>query len=104
GQPLGDGAIEFQPDAANAGPAVSAGALIAKGGDHITRTQGLVPGSYKGIITSHGATEPAGAPADPGPPAKPPPRLIPARYNVATTLKADVAKDRQNIFKFELKK
>jgi hypothetical protein len=78
--------------------------LIAAGAYRIGRTQGLVPGTYKVMIFSHGSKEPAAATADPGPQAVPPPELIPARYNLATTLKADVAKDRPNVFKFDLKK
>jgi hypothetical protein len=104
GQPLATGSIEFQPEALAGGPAVPGGALIDAGTYRISREQGLVPGTYKVMIFSHGESATPAAPADPGAQGKPPPELIPRTYNVATTLKAEVTKDRANIFNFDLKK
>jgi hypothetical protein len=100
GQPLDVGSIEFQPEASAGGPVVPGGALIATGTYRLAREQGLVPGTYKVMIFSHGAR--TGSSSDPGAQTAPPPERIPARYNVSTTLKAEVAKDRPNVFNFEI--
>jgi len=105
GQPLSDGSIEFQPVATAGGPVVPGGGLIAAGAYRIAREQGLVPGVYKVMIFSHGAgTGTTAGSAEPGAQGAPPPELIPTRYNVATTLKAEVAKDRPNVFNFDIKR
>jgi hypothetical protein len=101
GHLLTDGSIEFQPEAASGGPVVPGGGLIAAGAYRIDREHGLMPGTYKVMIFSHGTA--TGSP-DPGAQTAPPPELIPAQYNVATTLKAEVAKDRPNVFNFDIKK
>jgi hypothetical protein len=100
GKPLAGGSIQFQPGPGSSA-AVSGGAVIADGRFAIAREQGLVPGSYKVMIFSHGGAE--AAPEAPGPQTGPPPERIPARYNASTTLTADVAQDKPNEFQFELK-
>jgi hypothetical protein len=105
GQPLADGTIQFQPAVSQGGPAVQAGALIADGRYQIGRDEGLVPGTYKVMIFSHGGR---GAPGDeaasPGAQTGPPPERIPSRYNLNTTLTAEVKPDQGNGFNFDLKK
>src|SRR4051812_8281041 len=72
GQPLADGSIQFQPDPTIPTPAVPGGAVIEAGAYRISRQEGLVPGSYKVMIFSHGDTPEAGA-AAPGAQVGPPP-------------------------------
>jgi hypothetical protein len=103
GQPLADGSIQFQPDPTIPIAAVPGGAVIAAGAYRITREEGLVPGSYKVMIFSHGDAAEAGA-AAPGAQAGPPPEKIPARYNVSSTLSAVVSQEKPNVFDFALKK
>src|SRR5262249_46607926 len=80
GQPLADGSIQFQPDPSIEGPSVPGGALITAGVYRISREEGLVPGTYKVMIFSHGDAPGADA-AAPGAQTGPPPERIPARYN-----------------------
>jgi hypothetical protein len=102
-QPLAEGTIQFQPDASIQGPAVPGGASITGGTYRISPAEGLVPGRYKVMIFAHTATRDE-ASAAPGARTGPPPELIPAKYNVATTLTAEVVKDKPNIIDFDLKK
>ncbi|MBX6313500.1 MAG: hypothetical protein IRY99_11375 [Isosphaeraceae bacterium] len=102
GQPLEDGSIQFQPAGTGQGAAVSGGSMITNGRYRIRRDQGLVPGTYKVMIFSHGET--SGDASEPGAQTGPPPELIPAQYNAATTLTAEVTTDKPNVFNFDLKK
>jgi hypothetical protein len=102
GQPLANGTIQFQPSAVQGTP-VSAGGVIKGGEFRISRDDGLVPGTYKVMIFSHGGNAQA-ASSDPGPQTGPPPELIPSQYNSATTLTAEVTSDKPNNFTFDLKK
>ncbi len=108
GQPLETGSIQFQPasDADAAGAVTGGGALISNGRYQIERDKGLTPGNYKVMIFSH-----AGAEVDESEPpgesvvrSKVPSELIPATYNSATTLTAQVSKGKANVLNYDLKK
>jgi hypothetical protein len=104
GQPLASGTIQFQPTANSQGPVVSGGAVITGGQYRMARETGLVPGTYKVLIVSHVEAQKADQAAPPGAQTRPPPELIPARYNSATELVAEIKKAESNIFNFDLKK
>ncbi len=105
GKPLASGSIQFQPEGVAQEATVSAGGLIADGRYRVGRKEGLVPGSYKVLIFSHGeGPGSAGDLPEPGERIGAPPERIPPRYNAATTLVAEVAKDGANVFDFDLKK
>ncbi len=103
GKPLANGFITFLPASAEA--ATQGGGAIQDGAYSIPRDQGLVPGSYKVLITSsEGGSEtkiddtnqmPGMAPV----PAK---EAIPAQYNAESTLTADVKAGGENVFDFPL--
>jgi hypothetical protein len=97
GQPLADGTIQFQPDPNATSPMVPGGALISGGSYRIRRAEGLVPGTYKVMIFSHGAADEASA--APGAQTGPPPELVPAKYNAMTTLTAEVSKEKPNVLR-----
>jgi hypothetical protein len=104
GQPLAAGSIEFEPEAGNTGTIVSGGAIIRSGYYEIPRDKGLRPGKYKVLISSSGEAPGAGAFEPPGDRPPPPAEKVPKKYNVATTLSADVKADSPNVFNFDLKK
>ena len=99
GQPLDTGSIKFLP-AETTG--LSAGALIRSGKYEIPREQGLVPGTYRVLISALEPTPtPTGAPgSDPAPPAK---ERIPDEFNVDTRLTIEVKADQDNRFDFTIK-
>jgi hypothetical protein len=101
GQPLDQGRIYFVP--VHKGSSES-GATILNGKYSIPCDLGLVPGIYKVSIFSY---DPQGAkvasdeiPGDPG--VKQFKERIPARYNVQTTLTAEVTSEGSNILDFAL--
>jgi hypothetical protein len=104
GAPLAQGTIQFMPTAQGAdGSATVGSGIITDGKYSIAQEQGLVPGTYKVIVSS----------APPGPPVTdeapgivpPTPRdLIPAKYNAASTLTAEVKAGTDNTFDFDLRK
>jgi hypothetical protein len=101
GQPLDKGTIQFLPQ--DPARAFSAGALIQDGRFQVSREQGLPPGTYRVAITSPApskgpAVEPAGAPGLKMPPLGT--ERIPAAFNTATTLTAEVTADGNNAFEF----
>jgi hypothetical protein len=101
GKPLKSGMIQFQPDSADA--TTAGGASVVDGRYLVARSEGLVPGKYKVMITSTSPSpEPARSamPGDPFPPAREP---IPSKYNSNTGLSAEVKKDGPNTFDFDLK-
>jgi hypothetical protein len=104
GQPLASGTIQFQPAGNSQGAVVSGGAAITDGQYRIARETGLVPGTYKVLIVSHVEEKKADASSAPGAQTRPPPELIPARYNSATELTAEIKKAEPNVFNFEIKK
>ena len=99
GKPLDGASIKFLAAEKNG---LSAGALIRDGKYQIPRDQGLVPGTYRVLISALEPTPtPTGAPgSDPAPPAK---ELLPPEYNVATTLTVEVKADQDNKFDFTIK-
>ncbi len=105
GQPLANGVIQFNPagkDAAGSA-AVSAGGQIAGGKFSIPREGGPVPGKYSVAIYSAARgerTKPAQVGG--GKPAELAKELIPAKYNTATELTAEVKKGGGNDFTFAL--
>ena len=102
GKPLGKGTIQFQP-ATTAEP-VSAGSLIEEGKYAIDRENGLVPGTYKVVISARGGE--ASTPAkdqQPGAPRPVPKELIPLKYNAQTTLTIQLKQDEDKSFDFDLK-
>lgn len=103
GKPLESGSIQFLPieGSSPGGVSVSGGTLINQGAYTIGRAKGLTPGKYKVSITSAaGGTAPAEE--TPGPALPPPKELIPAKYNVGSTLKAEVTATGPNTFDFDL--
>ena len=92
GQPLAEGSIAFQP-ADPAGSGVAAGGTIRNGSYSISRADGPTPGAYRVAISSPQVGEATAKTkaAQPGDGDAPPARdLIPAAYNTATTLRADI--------------
>lgn len=103
GKPLARGMISFVPAGDGGAGPVSVGAVISEGSYAIARAEGPVPGSYRvSILSEGGAREVAGAAPGPGELKSARKEPIPARYNAATTLKADVAVGGPNTFNFEL--
>jgi hypothetical protein len=103
GQPLAAGAIQFFPAPNGGGVAVGGGGTIENGQFSIARANGLVPGRYNVAIN---AAEPEshekrtkGAARKKVAPIK---DLIPAKYNVQTTLTADIQKGGTSSLTFDL--
>lgn len=101
GQPLDQGRIHFAP--AGKGPTES-GATIENGNFTIPRDTGLVPGTYKVSVFSY---DQKGAKVQseeiPGEPSNTQfKERIPAKYNVQTTLTAEVKKGGSNVFEFKI--
>jgi hypothetical protein len=103
GQPLAAGSIQFEPQSGNTGTIVSGGGVIQSGHYAIPRDKGLRPGTYKVAISSSGEAAGAGAFEPPGERTPPPVEKVPKKYNVATTLSAEVKADSPNVFNFDLK-
>jgi hypothetical protein len=102
GKPLEGGMISFTPDGAGRESPVSVGAVIRQGSYAIEAAKGPTPGSYRVSIVSQAkgaAVSAAPGPEDRKAVAK---ESIPARYNTASTLKADVTKGGPTTFDFEL--
>lgn len=104
GQPLKDAEILFFPTSATGKDAVATGAQITNGAYAISRENGPIPGNYKVQITAAGGAQapPANADAMPGTGPIHAKELIPAKYNVQSTLTADVKSGETNKFDFTL--
>ena len=110
GQRVAKGSIQLIPTRQDQETGV--GATIDGGSYSIARAQGPVPGLYRVVIN---APDPASA-SDPRAKAKGEVELmrngpvqlgrelIPKKYNLATTLTAEVKAGQENIFDFDLKK
>jgi hypothetical protein len=108
GQKVEKGSIQFIPTGQD--QATGVGAMIEGGSYSIARAQGPVPGLYKVVINapdlgsaSAAGAEGAGELLGNGP-AQVRRELIPKKYNIASTLTAEVKAGEANIFDFELKK
>ncbi|WP_435021212.1 carboxypeptidase-like regulatory domain-containing protein [Tundrisphaera sp. TA3] len=114
GKPLESGTIRFLPSDP-AATQTTADAPISGGKYAIPASQGLAPGSYLVSISSPVPGEdptakkrPAAKPEESGTgaidaPVEPPMHdQIPRKYNINSTLKADVVKGQPNAFPFEL--
>jgi len=105
GAPLTRGVISFEPDQGTSG-GVPAGAAIIDGSYNIPQDQGPTPGRYRVSIQSAGE---GGDGLDPNaPPGAPPKRKkgakapIPKKYNVESTLKAEVKSSGSTEANFDL--
>ena len=100
GQPLEHGTVTFLSTTGPAGPVC--GALVTNGRFEVPAERGLEPGTYRVAIS---APEP-GAPltaAEKNAGASPKAReTLPAKYNTATELKAEVRAGEKNQFEFKL--
>jgi hypothetical protein len=103
GQPLKDGEILFFPTS-NGKDAIATGAHITNGNYSISKQEGPIPGNYKVQITAAGGAQapPANSDAMPGTGPIHAKELIPAKYNVQSTLTADVKTGEANKFDFTL--
>lgn len=100
GQPLEKGTVSFIPDDPAMKDPTSGGSPIQGGSYAISPEVGLVPGKYKVAISSP-STETAQGEA-PGSAAALPRERIPAKYNTASTLGAEVKAGQGNTFDFDL--
>ena len=96
GVPLEQGAIRFFPSGEAAPP--SSGTVIQDGAFTVPKDHGLEPGTYRVIISSPvvmpGSARPNGSPETR--------EQIPARYNTASELTAEVTSKGPNRFEFKL--
>jgi len=102
GAPVSHGFIQFRP--VNEGATAEVGGEIKDGKYAIPREQGPVPGGYRVSISSTegtGAAASGGMPGDAGPGAR---EMIPAKYNVGSTLDREVKAGDANVINFDLKK
>ncbi|MEJ7636561.1 MAG: hypothetical protein WKF75_00865 [Singulisphaera sp.] len=101
GKPLDYGSILFTT--LGDGSTMSGGSLIADGRYAIARDQGLVPGSYRVAIYAPDVGSKSSTSELPTQLGKLPTDRIPPRYNMETTLTAQVEKGGANDFVFDLK-
>jgi len=102
GKPLASGLITFMPTSE---AATQGGGMIQDGAYSIPRDQGLVPGSYKVLITSSGSGSEKQTDVVKDMPGMPPvaaKEAIPAQYNAKSTLTAEVKAGSENVFDFPL--
>lgn len=100
GSPLASGMIQFLPDGGDPLKVVGGGATITGGTYQIPTESGLIPGNYIVSISAPESGPDTGA--GPGSAAKLPKETVPAKYNTATTLKAEVKAGASNTFDFQL--
>ena len=100
---LDEGLIEFLPQEGEK-VATRGGAAIKNGKYSIPRDQGLLPGTYKVVISAADKTLPYQDPGVPPGPIKSAPRQnrIPAEYNRATKQVVAVTKEGPNQFNFTI--
>jgi hypothetical protein len=92
--------IQFQP--ADQGAATAGAAGVSDGSYSISKSEGLVPGKYKVLVSSVPPPAQLAPGASPGDPVGPPKEVIPPIYNTNTTLTATVTKEGPNTFDFPL--
>ncbi len=99
-QPISSGAVLFEPATQESGTAV--GATIRDGTFAISRSQGPTPGSYRvRIYSSLGIQAPPTKGQTENTP-RPMVERLPARYNTRTKLRAQVAAEHVNRYRFDL--
>ncbi|MDB5339877.1 MAG: hypothetical protein JWN70_5496 [Planctomycetaceae bacterium] len=104
GAPVEQGSITFFPDAANTSGS-TAGAVIHQGKYTVPADKGLTPGLYQVKITwsrKTGKKVEASSPHPPGTMIDEESEAIPAKYNTASTLTADILAH-DNTLDFDLK-
>lgn len=103
GQPLKSGYVVFEP---KGGQPTQSGGMISDGVFNVPAQHGAAPGAYSVAIFAEGETAPIQA--TPGTPeyeaaaARKSTNKIPPRYNFNTQLTAEVTRDGENHFAFEL--
>jgi hypothetical protein len=103
-KPLPSGTISFEPSQ-GATTGTAGRAAIKDGKFSLPKDSGLAAGTYRVFITSPQSDGPAPKSAEdamnnPPPPAK---ETLPAKYNVQSTLKAEILSDEQTSLDFDLK-
>jgi hypothetical protein len=100
GKPLDRGTLSFQP----VSQLPTAAAVSVSGGQYsIAQAEGLVPGSYRVLISSTPQTaSTASRPPPPGQATPPPKEMLPEKYNVSSSLTAEVKEGTPNRFDFPL--
>jgi hypothetical protein len=103
GAPLDEGLIEFFPQEGEK-VGTRGGAAVKNGKYSIPRDQGLLPGTYKVVISAADKARPEQDPGAPPGPTKSAPRRnrIPAEYNRATKQVVTVTKGGPNQFDFTI--
>jgi hypothetical protein len=101
GQPLDKGNIEFMPAGEER---TQAGSVIQNGAYAISRRQGLVPGTYKVLISSFEGLPPipAGGPLPPRSAFLQAKQRIPPQYNTNPTVTVEVKAGGKNTFDFNI--
>jgi hypothetical protein len=102
GTPLKEGSIQFLPASAQASDATMAGGAVREGKYEIPKNQGPTPGKYSVVIISGGGDSGAALPEMPGVLPKPTKEKIPAKYNLKTTLTAEVKSGQSSPIDFAL--
>ena len=105
GTPLAEGVIEFQPltTATMGMPATNAGAVIADGNYMIPAEHGLVPGTYKVLISSGDGVTPDDPEGMPGPSGNFVSKdRIPPEFNRNSTVEVEVVDGAPNTFNFDI--
>ncbi|CAN5886907.1 hypothetical protein BH23PLA1_BH23PLA1_28370 [soil metagenome] len=106
GKPLESGIITFVPTDPNT--PTQGGTTIANGTYSIPRSQGLVPGKYKVIVSSGSGEGSVEKPVEdleelgPGMPPVPAAEAIPSQFSGNTVLEANVTAGGSNQFEFSL--
>ncbi|MFO0953921.1 MAG: hypothetical protein U0835_22745 [Isosphaeraceae bacterium] len=101
-KPLATGVITFLPNAQDV--ATQGGGVIMDGKYSIPRESGLVPGSYKVVISSGSDTPEKKTDTNdmPGMPPVVAKDAVPSQYNTASVLTAEVKDGGKNVFEFNL--
>lgn len=103
GEPLPKGYFYFEP---KAGQPTQSGGMIADGKFDVPTNAGAAPGLYSVAIFSGAEAPPnnfePGTPEYEAAAMRAPGEQIPPKFNVNTTLTAEVKSDGENVFKFEV--
>ncbi len=105
GVPLDEGVIDFQPlVTTDSGSATTmGGAVITSGKYLIPASHGLVPGTYKVLITSGDGVNPDNPDEPPGPTGNFVSKdRIPADFNTNSKIEVEVTADGPNVFSYDV--